>query len=69
MSFVFQRLLDLPRMTYSVSEVAEAFGRSPRSVQRWMRNGSIPAIVSPAGRRRIPREFLVAASPNFLMNF
>lgn len=66
MSFVWQQLLDSPKQYYRLDEVALAFGASKRSVQRWMENGKIPYIETPGKHRRIPRQFLVAASPTFL---
>ena len=63
---MWEKMLSLNKSYYRVREVAQAFGASPRSVQRWMENGKIPYVETPGHHRRIPREFLMAASPNFV---
>lgn len=37
-------------------EVAELFEVSPHTVYRWTREGRLPYILTPGGRRRYPRE-------------
>ena len=38
------------------SKLAELFGVSPNTVTRWAREGRLPAILTPGGHRRYPRE-------------
>lgn len=66
MSFVFQRMLSTDKAYYRLDEVAQAFGVSKSSVQRWMTEGRLPYCQTPGGHRRIPREALMAASPNYI---
>lgn len=37
-------------------EVASLFDVSPHTVYRWTREGRLPYILTPGGRRRYPRE-------------
>ena len=40
----------------TTKEVARLFEVSPNTVARWAREGSVPALVTPSGRRKFPRE-------------
>ncbi len=64
--FVFERLLQTPKDYFRLDEVAHAFGVSKRSVQRWMELGQLNYVRTPGHHRRISREGLIAASPNFI---
>lgn len=66
MSFVYRDLLKMNRPSFRLDEVAWACGVSLRSVQRWIRRGAVPVVVVPGKGRRIPRAYLLAASPTYL---
>lgn len=61
MSFVFQ---DKEYLRYD--EVAMFFGRSTRSIQRWVQERRLIVVTTPGGQRLIARSSLLpaGASPN-----
>ena len=40
----------------TAKEVARLFELSPNTVARWAMEGKLPALVTPSGRRKFPRE-------------
>lgn len=40
----------------SRTEVASLFAVSPHTIYRWTREGRLPYVLTPGGRRRYPRE-------------
>ena len=40
----------------STGQVAKLFEVSPSTVARWAREGKLPVITTPSGRRKFPRE-------------
>ncbi len=40
----------------STKEVAHLFEVTPNTVSRWAREGNLPALVTPSGRRKFPRD-------------
>lgn len=44
------------RRYLSRAEVARLFDVSPHTIYRWTREGRLPYVLTPGGRRRYPRE-------------
>jgi len=52
-------LPDLPyKPTYRISEIAEYYSRTPRTVYEWIKLGYLETIKTPCGGRMITRESL-----------
>jgi hypothetical protein len=45
--------------TLSRSRAAQILGASQTALDRWVRAGQIPIVLTPAGRREVPRQFVV----------
>ncbi|MBI5378785.1 MAG: helix-turn-helix domain-containing protein [Nitrospirae bacterium] len=41
---------------FTRTEVARLFEVSPNTISRWVRQGKLPSIQTPGGRRRYPQE-------------
>jgi excisionase family DNA binding protein len=48
--------MDADKRYLSRQEVAAMFEVSPHTVYRWTREGRLPYVLTPGGRRRYPRE-------------
>jgi excisionase family DNA binding protein len=48
--------MDADRRYLSRLDVAVLFEVSPHTVYRWTREGRLPYVLTPGGRRRYPRE-------------
>jgi len=48
--------MDADKRYLSRLEVAMLFEVSPHTVYRWTREGRLPFVLTPGGRRRYPRE-------------
>jgi excisionase family DNA binding protein len=42
----------------TTKEVAELFEVSANTISRWARDGKMPALTTPGGRRKFPREVI-----------
>jgi len=50
------RTMDADKRYLSRLEVATLFEVSPHTVYRWTREGRLPYVLTPGGRRRYPRD-------------
>jgi len=49
-------IMDADKRYLSRQEVAMLFEVSPHTVYRWTREGRLPYVLTPGGRRRYPRD-------------
>lgn len=56
MTLTVERHVDSERRFLSRLEVAQLFEVSPHTVYRWTREGRLPYILTPGGRRRYPKQ-------------
>lgn len=56
MALPMERHVNGEKRFLSRHEVAQLFEVSPHTVYRWTREGRLPYILTPGGRRRYPRE-------------
>jgi excisionase family DNA binding protein len=48
------------RTYFTRAEAAQLFEVAPNTISRWARDGKLPFIETPGGRRRYPMEFTLA---------
>ena len=48
---------------FTRSEIARIFEVAPNTVNRWVRGGKLPSVVSPGGRRRYPVDEILKLIP------
>lgn len=48
---------------FTRSEIAQLFEVAPNTVNRWVRGGKLPSVVSPGGRRRYPVDAILRLIP------
>ena len=48
---------------FTRSEIAQMFEVAPNTVNRWVRGGKLPSVVSPGGRRRYPVDAILQLIP------
>lgn len=48
---------------FTRSEIAQLFEVAPNTVNRWVRGGKLPSVVSPGGRRRYPVDAILKLLP------
>ena len=48
---------------FTRSEIAQLFEVAPNTVNRWVRGGKLPSVVSPGGRRRYPVDAILQLIP------
>lgn len=58
--------VDADKRYLSRLEVATLFEVSPHTVYRWTREGRLPYVLTPGGRRRYPREELQRLAATWL---
>lgn len=63
---VWGSTVDADKRYLSRLEVAALFEVSPHTVYRWTREGRLPYVLTPGGRRRYPREELQRLAATWL---
>lgn len=48
---------------FTRSEIAQMFEVAPNTVNRWVRGGKLPSVLSPGGRRRYPVNAILQLIP------
>lgn len=48
---------------FTRSEIAQMFEVAPNTVNRWVRGGKLPSVVTPGGRRRYPVDAILRLIP------
>lgn len=48
---------------FTRSEIAQMFEVAPNTVNRWVRGGKLPSVLSPGGRRRYPVDAILQLIP------
>lgn len=48
---------------FTRAEIAQLFEVAPNTVNRWVRGGKLPSVVSPGGRRRYPVDAILQLVP------
>lgn len=48
---------------FTRAEIAQLFEVAPNTVNRWVRGGKLPSVVSPGGRRRYPVDAILRLIP------
>ncbi|OFX13652.1 MAG: hypothetical protein A2V59_07655 [Armatimonadetes bacterium RBG_19FT_COMBO_69_19] len=58
--------MDTDKRYLSRLDVATLFDVSPHTVYRWTREGRLPYVLTPGGRRRYPREEIQRLAASWL---
>ena len=58
--------MDTDKRYLSRLDVATVFDVSPHTVYRWTREGRLPYVLTPGGRRRYPREEIQRLAASWL---
>ena len=48
---------------FTRSEIAQMFEVAPNTVNRWVRGGKLPSVLTPGGRRRYPVDAILQLIP------
>lgn len=48
---------------FTRAEIAQIFEVAPNTVNRWVRGGKLPSVVTPGGRRRYPVDAILRMIP------